>query len=95
MKKLLLVSLLIFGASSAVATSLSIKKSKDAPTPYELIINGKILERLTLKEAHVAYYIAWGKTKDIYSCLMVLGKSIKCQRLLAESSNFIDHFELE
>ena len=62
MTKLLLMTLLIFGASSAVATSLSIKKSKDAPTPYELIIDGKILERIILKEAHVAYYIAWGKT---------------------------------
>ena len=93
MKKLLLITLLIFGASSAVATSLSIKKSKDVLTPYELLTNGKILEKLTLKEAHVAYYIAWGKTKDIYSCVMVLGKSIKCQRLLAESNDFIDVFD--
>ena len=93
MKKLLIITLLIFGASSAVATSLSIKKSKDVPTPYELLTNGKILEKLTLKEAHVAYYIAWGKTKDIYSCVMVLGKSIKCQRLLAESNDFIDVFD--
>ena len=63
---------LAFSAFAVSATSLSIKHNKKLPTPYELITKGKILDQQSAKGGTVIYYIAWDKTDDIYTCVIVL-----------------------
>ena len=69
MKRLLLTALLIVTANTASALQLAINHNKDLPTPHELIAKGKILhEQYDEDFATLYYFIAWDKTKDIYSC---------------------------
>ena len=71
MRRILLTALLIVTANTASALQLSIEHNKDLPTPHELIAKGKILhERYDEKMRILYYYIAWDKTKDIYSCII-------------------------
>ena len=71
MKRLLLTALLIVTANTASALQLSIEHNKDLPTPHELITKGKILDKqYDAKFGTLRYYIAWDKTKDIYTCVI-------------------------
>ena len=51
MKRLILTVLLIGTANTVAATSLSIKHNKDLPSPYQLLVKGKMLERVENKQA--------------------------------------------
>lgn len=71
MKRLILTALLIVTANTASALQLSIKHNKDLPTPHELITKGTILDKqYDAKFGTLDYYIAWDKTKDIYTCVI-------------------------
>ena len=68
-KNLMLLISLILIANTVAATSLSIKRNKDLPTPYELITKGTILDKFKAeKSSALIYWIAWDKTDDIYLC---------------------------
>ena len=75
MKRLLLTALLIVTANIASALQLSIQHNKDLPTPHELITKGTILDKHPIKQGAMAYFIAWDKTDDIYSCSLALIKA--------------------
>ena len=73
MKRLLLTALLIVTANTVAATSLSINHNKKLPTPYELITKGNILDKqYDAKLETLDYFIAWDKTDDIYTCVIIL-----------------------
>ena len=63
MKRMLLTALLIVTASLANAEA--------PPTAYELITKGEILDKqYDAKSGTLDFFIAWDKTKDIYSCVL-------------------------
>ena len=72
MNRLILTALLIVTANTVAATSLSIKHNKKLPTPYELITKGTILHKYIEKDGGPTHYIAWDKTDDIYTCVIML-----------------------
>ena len=72
MNRLILTALLIVTANTVAATSLSIKHNKKLPTPYELITKGTILHKYIEKDGSPTHYIAWDKTDDIYTCVIML-----------------------
>ena len=55
MKRQLLTALLIVTANTVSSLELSIKHNKNLPTPYELITNGKILEKTMLEKSGFRY----------------------------------------
>ena len=86
MKRLILTVLLIGTANTVAATSLSIKHNKDLPSPYQLLVKGKMLERVENKQAGgYKYWIAWERTYDLYVCVIGI-KAVSCS--LLEQSTF-------
>ena len=63
---------LAFSAFAVSATSLSIQHNKKLPTPYELITKGTILHKYIEKDGQPTHYLAWDKTDDIYTCVIIL-----------------------
>ena len=51
MKNLMLIISLILVANTVAATSLSIKRNKDLPTPYELITQGTMLDKFKAEKS--------------------------------------------
>ena len=69
MKHIFLTISLILFTNTISATSLSIKNNRDLPTPHDLIIKGKILDKFRSEKGNgLIYWIAWDKTDDIYFC---------------------------
>ena len=86
-KNLMLIISLILVANTVAATSLSIKRNKDLPTPYELITKGTILDKHPIKQGAMAYFVAWDKTDDIYWCYLS-GRDrayVQCQLAIQET----------
>ena len=87
MKRILLTALLIVTANTASALQLSIKHNNDLPTPHELITKGTILDKHSIKQGAMAYFVAWDKTDDIYWCYLS-GRDrafVQCQLAIQET----------
>ena len=80
MKHILLTISLILGATAVSA--------EEAPTPYELLTEGTVIDRLNFENTFLHIFVAWDKTKDIYRCEMSFADDeITCQILLAKTDN--------